>query len=264
MVCRSFSISTCWPNVINIQGWFLPDHGYFITDDKPCSGKSGGGRRAWGRDGPGGMVTGWAQPLQRAETDCHAFASTSQTLLSRSLSAFCFSCQENWQAVGTKKKKAKVKVLPTWQNKRGAKKNKAEADGLFLERPLQLWMVYAATKSCQFWLHGQHTWPYKESWKMIRAEISFCGEKLNSPASVALFSSRVSVRVDGAFQGFCAVFFTWMLNDAVNHYRAAHLSFVALASHAERAMQSVWYLSERRVFILQGILSVIRSERKTI
>ena len=145
MVCRSFSISARWPNVVNIRGWFLPDHRYFITDDKPCSGKCGGGtQEGWA------LFKWWAQPSQEPETDCHAFASAS-TPFSLSLSAFCFSCQENWQAVGMKKsgssweslqlrghaqaqqKKKNVKVLSLDTSEGGEQKEKKKVEELFLE-----------------------------------------------------------------------------------------------------------------------------------
>lgn len=163
MLCRSFSISTRWPNVINIQGWFLPDHGYFITDDKPCSGKVGGSVREEG--GVGWMLRGWAQPLQRAETDCHAFASTSNPPFSRSVWILLQLSGKLASGGNVKKKKKKKsgsswasfqlrghaqelkkkRVLPLDKTSRGQKCGKTE--GLFLDQPLQLWIFYSLARS---------------------------------------------------------------------------------------------------------------------
>ncbi len=176
MVCRSFSISTRWPNVINIQGWFLPDHGYFITDDKLCSGKAEGEGLEEGGSGEEGCLEGEHSHYKGQRRAVMLFASTSNPpSLSLSLSAFCFSCQENWQAVGMKKAdqveqapdseamlghwKRKVKVLPL--DKTSGEKKAAQTDGLFLDQPLHLWIFYTSTKCCQFSSTGISIWAVK-------------------------------------------------------------------------------------------------------
>lgn len=144
MVWRSFSISAHWPNVINIQDWSLPDRGYFITDDKASSGKAcGGSSERWGLEVKKGA--GWGECLEgehiyyKGQRRTVMLLRQPQTpLFSLSPSAFCFSCQENWQADGMKKsgsswassrlwghaqalKKKKSYGPPTWQNKWGSR-----------------------------------------------------------------------------------------------------------------------------------------------
>ena len=162
MVCRSFSISTRWPNVINIQGWFLPDHGYFITDDKPCSGEAwGSAGEGVGKGGGRGGFKGWAQPLQTAaETDYHAFASASNPRCPLSLCLHSASVvrkigkQWEWKkriklsklptqrpcpGVEGKRKKKESNCPPTWQNKwRRRGEERKETLGVFLDQALQL------------------------------------------------------------------------------------------------------------------------------
>lgn len=146
MVCRSFSISTCWPNVINIQGWSLPDHGCFITDDKPCSGKASGRKKG---GGCWGCCLKGDHSHHKGQRQTVMLLRQPQTSFSLSPSVFCFSCQENWQAVRIKKRiklsklptqgpcssnqKKESKGPPTWQNKGRKRGRKRKCTVIFRE-----------------------------------------------------------------------------------------------------------------------------------
>ena len=169
------------------------------------------------------MLRGWAQPLQRAETGCQAFASTSTP----PFLSLCLHSASVVRKIGKQwewKKRIKLSKLPTrrpcsgvgkekksqgpptWQNKwRG--KRKEETDRLFLDQPLQLWIFYTATQKLSVLTVLAST---SEQLMTIKGNVnhdegrlhySFCGEKLNS-----LAESKVVFKWIDIDQGWVVLF----------------------------------------------------------